>query len=73
MHASQIDTRPTTRRKLNKQSFFLTVIESIYRRKPFASETGIASVSSIAKSASKILSQQLNNLAGDLIEGVELI
>jgi hypothetical protein len=41
-------------------------------RKSFASETGIASVSSIA-SASKILSQQLNNLAGDLIEGVELI
>jgi hypothetical protein len=35
--------------ELNKQSFFPTVIESIYRRKSFASETGIASVSSIAR------------------------
>jgi hypothetical protein len=36
-------------------------------------ETGGTNVSSLAReSAGKILSQQLNNLAGDLIEGVEL-
>ena len=40
---------------------------------PFSSEAGGTSVSSLAReSASKILSQQLNNLAGDLINGVEL-
>ncbi|MFV8362380.1 translocation/assembly module TamB domain-containing protein [Flavobacterium sp. ZT3P35] len=59
--------------ELNKQVFSLLLLNRFIGENPFASETGIASVSSIAReSASKILSQQLNNLAGDLIEGVEL-
>ena len=59
--------------ELNKQVFALLLLNRFIGENPFASETGIASVSSIAReSASKILSQQLNNLAGDLIEGVEL-
>jgi hypothetical protein len=50
----------------------LLLFESFYWWKPFASEAG-SSVASIAReSASKILSQQLNNLAGNLISGVEL-
>jgi hypothetical protein len=45
----KIDTIASSNQtRLNKQSFFVTVIESIYWRKSFASETGIASVSSIA-------------------------
>ena len=58
--------------ELNKQVFALLLLNRFIGENPFASETGIASPSSIAReSVSKILSQQLNNLAGDLIEGVE--
>jgi hypothetical protein len=59
--------------ELNKQVFALLLLNRFIGENPFASETGGTSVSSLAReSASKILSQQLNNLAGDLIEGVEL-
>lgn len=59
--------------ELNKQVFALIVLGRFIGENPFASESGGTSASSIAReSASKILSQQLNNLAGDLISGVEL-
>ncbi|MGV8945622.1 MAG: translocation/assembly module TamB domain-containing protein [Lutibacter sp.] len=59
--------------ELNKQVFALLLLNRFIGENPFASESGGATVSSLAReSASKILSQQLNNLAGDLISGVEL-
>lgn len=59
--------------EMNKQVFALLLLNRFIGENPFASETGGTSVSSLAReSVSKILSQQLNNLAGDLIEGVEL-
>jgi hypothetical protein len=59
--------------EMNKQVFALLLLNRFVGENPFASETGGTNVSSLAReSASKILSQQLNNLAGDLIEGVEL-
>jgi hypothetical protein len=59
--------------ELNKQVFALIVLGRFIGEDPFASESGGTSASSMAReSASKILSQQLNNLAGDLISGVEL-
>ncbi|MFE3848664.1 translocation/assembly module TamB domain-containing protein [Flavobacterium sp. LB3P45] len=59
--------------ELNKQVFALLLLNRFIGENPFASEAGRANVSSLAReSASKILSQQLNNLAGDLINGVEL-
>lgn len=59
--------------ELNKQVFALLLLNRFIGENPFASEAGGTSVSSLAReSASKILSQQLNNLAGDLISGVEL-
>lgn len=59
--------------ELNKQVFALLLLNRFIGENPFASEAGGSSVASIAReSASKILSQQLNNLAGDLINGVEL-
>ena len=59
--------------ELNKQVFALLLLNRFIGENPFASETGGASVSSLAReSVSKILSQQLNNLAADLIDGVEL-
>ena len=59
--------------EMNKQVFALLLLNRFIGENPFASETGGTNVSSLAReSVSKILSQQLNNLAGDLIEGVEL-
>jgi hypothetical protein len=59
--------------ELNKQVFALLLLNRFIGQDPFSSETGGTTASSLAReSASKILSQQLNNLAGDLINGVEL-
>jgi hypothetical protein len=58
---------------LNKQVFALLLLNRFIGENPFESETGGVSGAYLAKqSASKILSQQLNNLAGDLIKGFEL-
>jgi hypothetical protein len=59
--------------EMNKQVFALLLLNRFIGENPFASETGGTNVGSIARdSASKILSEQLNNLAGNLIDGVEL-
>ncbi|MDP2089557.1 MAG: translocation/assembly module TamB domain-containing protein [Flavobacteriaceae bacterium] len=59
--------------ELNKQVFALLLLNRFIGENPFASESGGTSVSTLAReSASKILSQQLNNLAGDLINGVDI-
>jgi hypothetical protein len=59
--------------ELNKQVFALLLLNRFIGENPFASETGGASAAGLARaSASKLFSQQINNLAGDLINGVEL-
>lgn len=59
--------------ELNKQVFALLLLNRFIGENPFASESGGTTAAGLAReSASKILSQQLNNLAGDLISGVEL-
>lgn len=59
--------------ELNKQVFALLLLNRFIGENPFASEAGGDTAESFARqSASKLLSQQLNNLAGDLISGVEL-
>ena len=59
--------------EMNKQVFALLLLNRFIGENPFASEAGSGGAESIARqSVSKILSQQLNNLAGDLIKGVEL-
>nr|WP_243652179.1 translocation/assembly module TamB domain-containing protein [Mariniflexile fucanivorans] len=58
---------------LNKQVFALLLLNRFIGENPFESEAGGTSGAFLAKqSVSKILSQQLNNLAGDLIKGFEL-
>ncbi|WP_308992319.1 translocation/assembly module TamB domain-containing protein [Mariniflexile litorale] len=58
---------------LNKQVFALLLLNRFIGENPFESEAGGTSGTYLAKqSVSKILSQQLNNLAGDLIKGFEL-
>ena len=59
--------------ELNKQVFALLLLNHFIGENPFSSESGSGSVSSLARvSASKILSEQLNNLAGDLIKGIDI-
>ncbi len=59
--------------ELNKQVFALLLLNRFIGENPFSSEAGSGSAENLARqSASKILSQQLNNLASDLITGVEL-
>jgi hypothetical protein len=60
--------------ELNKQVMGLLVLNSFIPEDPLAGEgTGDFGVSNMARqSVSKILSQQLNNLAGNLIKGVDL-
>ncbi|HYH55738.1 MAG TPA: translocation/assembly module TamB domain-containing protein, partial [Anseongella sp.] len=58
--------------ELNKQVFALLVLNRFVAENPLESAGG-SSVSSIARqSVSKLLSEQLNQLAGDLIAGVDL-
>lgn len=59
--------------ELNKQVFALLLLNRFIGENPFASESGGTSAESLARqSVSKILSQQLNDLAGELITGVQL-
>ncbi|KFF06546.1 translocation/assembly module TamB domain-containing protein [Flavobacterium reichenbachii] len=59
--------------ELNKQVFALLLLNRFVGENPFASESGGASAESLARqSVSKILSQQLNNLADELITGFEV-
>ena len=59
--------------ELNKQVFALLILNRFIGENPFASESGGISAESLARqSVSKILSQQLNDLAGDLISGIQM-
>jgi sulfur relay (sulfurtransferase) DsrF/TusC family protein len=67
---SQLREQPS---ELNKQVFAILLLNRFIGENPFASEAGGDNAGSLARqSVSKILSEQLNNLAGDLIKGVEL-
>lgn len=58
---------------LNKQVFALLLLNRFIGEDPFSSESGGTTASALARqSASKLLSQQLNNLASDLIKGFEV-
>ncbi len=59
--------------EMNKQVFALLLLNRFIGENPFASEAGGTSAESLARqSVSKILSQQLNNLAGELVKGFEV-
>lgn len=58
--------------ELNKQVFALLLLNRFIGENPFASESGMGAETIARQSVSKMMSQQLNNLAGNLIKGVEL-
>lgn len=58
--------------ELNKQVFALLLLNRFIGENPFANESGLGAETLARQSVSKLMSQQLNNLAGNLIKGVEL-
>ncbi len=59
--------------ELNKQVFALLLLNRFVAENPFVSGAGSSGAESIARSsASKLLSEQINKLAGSLIDGVDL-
>ncbi len=59
--------------EMNKQVFALLLLNRFVSENPFESKAGGTSVESMARqSVSRLLSDQLNNLTKDLIQGVEL-
>jgi translocation and assembly module TamB len=59
--------------ELNKQVFALLLLNRFVGENPFQSSAGGLTAETFARqSASKLLTEQLNRLAGDLIQGVDL-
>jgi hypothetical protein len=59
--------------ELNKQVFALLLLGRFVQENPFASAAGGSTVeSTVRESASRILTDQLNQLAGSLIKGVDI-
>ncbi|WP_419869875.1 translocation/assembly module TamB domain-containing protein [Chryseobacterium sp. CT-SW4] len=62
----------TQESELNKQVFALLLLNRFIGENPFQSDAGVSAESMARQSVSKLLSQQLNNLASGLIKGVDL-
>ncbi|MDO5615704.1 MAG: translocation/assembly module TamB domain-containing protein, partial [Cruoricaptor ignavus] len=62
----------TEESEMNKQVFALLLLNRFIGDNPFQSQTGVSAESMARQSVSRILSEQLNNLAGNLIAGVNL-
>jgi len=58
--------------ELNKQVFALLLLGRFVQENPFASSGGSSIENQVRESASRILTDQLNNLAGSLIKGVDI-
>jgi translocation and assembly module TamB len=59
--------------ELNKQVFALILLNRFVGENPFESSTGGVTAGSLARqSASKLLTEQLNRLAGSLVHGVDI-
>ena len=59
--------------ELNKQVFALLLLGHFVQENPFASSGGGGGIeNSVRESASRILTDQLNNLAGSLIKGIDI-
>lgn len=66
---TQLRTEPA---EMNKQVFALLLLNRFIAENPFQSNAGGSLESTAIQSVSQLLSDQLNNLAGSLIEGVDL-
>lgn len=62
----------TQENEMNKQVFALLLLNRFIGENPFQSSAGLSTEAMARQSVSKLLSEQLNNLASDLIKGVDL-
>lgn len=62
----------TEESEMNKQVFALLLLNRFIGENPFESGAGMSAESMARQSVSKLLSQQLNNLAAGLIKGVDI-
>jgi hypothetical protein len=62
----------TEESELNKQVFALLLLNRFVGENPYKSEAGVSTETMAKQSVSKILSKQLNNLAANLIKGVDI-
>jgi len=62
----------TEESEMNKQVFALLLLNRFIGENPFENSAGLSTEAMARQSVSKILSQQLNNLASGLIKGVDL-
>lgn len=70
MRLTQLQSEPS---ELNKQVFSLLILNRFTPQNPFESAGGGANATTMARqSVSKILTEQLNNLANNLISGVDI-
>nr|WP_230476305.1 translocation/assembly module TamB domain-containing protein [Faecalibacter bovis] len=58
--------------EMNKQVFALLILNRFVGNNPFQSQSGVSAETMARQSVSSILSDQLNNLAADLIQGVDI-
>ena len=68
----KLDQLRSDESEMNKQVFALLLLNRFIGENPFQSESGMSAGTMARQSVSQILSDQLNNLAGDLIEGVDM-
>ncbi len=66
---NQINTKPS---EVNKQTLGLLVFNHFIGENPLKTSGGGGAEEKVRKSASKILSKQLNKLAGNLVNGVDI-
>lgn len=62
----------TDENEMNKQVFALLLLNRFIGDNPFENSAGLSTETMARQSVSRILSQQLNNMASDLIKGVDL-
>lgn len=58
--------------EMNKQVFALLLLNRFIGENPFESQAGVSTSTMAIQSVSGLLTQQLNNLAADLIQGVDI-
>lgn len=68
----KLDAVRNDENELNKQVFALLLLGRFVQENPFASSGGDGIESQLRASVSRILTDQLNNLAGSLIQGVDI-
>ena len=69
---SKLDQLRTDESELNKQVFALIILGRFIGTDPFQSQAGVSAETLAKQSVSNILAQQLNNVAAELIKGVDI-